>query len=76
MVMELCPGGDLQSYIRKRRKLSEIQSKYIFKQIVKALVYLHENLIVHRDIKLENILLDGYGNLKIADFGVSKKLIS
>lgn len=35
---------------------------------------MHENLIVHRDIKLENILLDGHGHIKIADFGVSRKI--
>ena len=74
MVMELCPGGDLLTYVRKRRKLPEMQAKYIFRQIVRALAYLHQNLIVHRDIKLENILLDGHGYIKIGDFGVSQKI--
>jgi 5'-AMP-activated protein kinase catalytic alpha subunit len=74
IVMEMCPGGDLLSYVRKRRRLPEKQSKYIYRQIVKGIAYLHENLIVHRDIKLENILLDGHGHIKIADFGVSKKI--
>jgi serine/threonine protein kinase len=74
--MELCPGGDLQSYVRKRRKLTDIQCKFIFKQIIEAIQYLHRNLIVHRDIKLENILLDGSGRIKIGDFGVSKQLKS
>ena len=72
--MELCPGGDLLSYVRKRRKIPEVQAKYIFKQIMKGVAYLHRNLIVHRDIKLENILLDGHGRVKIGDFGVSKKM--
>lgn len=74
IVMELCPGGDLLSYVRKRRKLPEQQSKYIFKQIIQGVAYLHKNLIVHRDIKLENILLDGHGRIKIGDFGVSKTI--
>ena len=39
-----------------------------------GIAYLHKSLIVHRDIKLENILLDGHGHIKIADFGVSKKI--
>jgi serine/threonine protein kinase len=72
--MELCPGGDLLAYVRKRRKIPELQAKYIFKQIMKGVAYLHRNLIVHRDIKLENILLDGHGRVKIGDFGVSKKM--
>jgi serine/threonine protein kinase len=75
IVMELCPGGDLLNYVRKRRKLNEKYAKFVFKQIMEGLSYLHANGVVHRDIKLDNILLDGHGNIKIADFGVSKKVI-
>ena len=74
IIMELCPGGDLLSYVRKRRSLEETKAKYIFRQIIKAVDYLHKNLIVHRDIKLENILLDGHGRIKIGDFCVSRKI--
>ena len=56
IVLELCPGGDLLSYVRKRRKLSELQAKYIFKQIIQGLQYLEKVNVVHRDIKLDNIL--------------------
>ena len=76
IVMELCPGGDLLSYLKKRRRLPETQTKYIFRQIVRGIEYLHQNLIVHRDIKLENILLDGFGTIKIGDFGVSTRIDS
>lgn len=72
IVMELCPGGDLLNYVRKRRKLREDAAKVIFRQIMQGINYLHANGIVHRDIKLDNILLDGHGNVKIGDFGVSK----
>ncbi len=75
IVMELCPGGDLLNYVRKRRKLNEKYAKFVFKQIMEGLAYLHQNGVVHRDIKLDNILLDGHGNIKIADFGVSRKVI-
>lgn len=72
IVMELCAGGDLLNYVRKRRKLKEPYAKVIFKQIIDGLCYIHSKYIAHRDIKLDNILLDGKGNVKIADFGVSK----
>lgn len=71
-VMELCAGGDLLNYVRKRRKLPENTAKVIFKQVLLGLKYCHENNILHRDIKLDNILLDSKGEVKIGDFGVSK----
>lgn len=70
--MEMCAGGDLLNYVRKRRKLKEPIAKALFKQIIEAIGYIHSRSIVHRDIKLDNILLDGKGNVKIGDFGVSR----
>jgi len=74
IVMELCAGGDLLNYVRKRRKLKEPYALKIFKQIVDGLCYIHGKNIAHRDIKLDNILLDGVGNVKIGDFGLSKQI--
>jgi serine/threonine protein kinase len=71
-VIELCSGGDLLNYVRKRRKLKESYAKYIFKQIIDGLAYCHQHNILHRDIKLDNILINGRGRIKICDFGVSK----
>lgn len=72
LVMELCAGGDLLNFVRKRKKLDEMTAKVIFKQVIEGIGYVHTKKILHRDIKLDNILLDGKGNVKIADFGVSK----
>jgi len=72
LVMELCAGGDLLNFVRKRKKLTEETAKILFKQIIDGLGYIHSKQIIHRDIKLDNILLDGKGLVKIADFGVSK----
>ena len=75
--MELCEGGDLMTYIRKRRRIKEGATKFLFKMLVSALDYLHEEkLILHRDVKPENILLDCNGHIKLCDFGVSKQLSS
>ena len=73
IVMEyIC--GDLLGFIRKRGKLSESVTKVIFKQLIEGLKYIHRKKIVHRDIKLDNILIDLTNTVKICDFGVSKKL--
>jgi serine/threonine protein kinase len=55
--MEVCGGGDLLTYVRKRRKLREDIARHIFKQIVKGISYCHSKYVIHRDIKLDNILL-------------------
>ena len=72
VVMELWAGGDLLNYVRKRRRLKESYAKYIFKQIIEGIAHIHSKGVLHRDIKLDNILLDGKGNIKIGDFGVSR----
>lgn len=66
--------GDLLSFIRKRGKVSEQIAKVIFKQVIEGLKYIHNKKIVHRDIKLDNILIDLDSTVKICDFGVSKKV--
>ena len=73
IVMEyIC--GDLLSFMRKRSKISEPTAKIIFKQIIKGLQYIHKKKIVHRDIKLDNVLIDLTNTVKICDFGVSRIL--
>ena len=64
-VSELCAGGDLLTYVRKRRKLKENIAKFILKQILEGLYCCHSKGILHRDIKLDNILLDSNGAIKV-----------
>lgn len=70
-IMEYAAGGELRGYVEKRKSLSEEESRSFFKQIVRAVHYIHSKKIIHRDLKLENILLDSRNQCKIVDFGLS-----
>ena len=74
IIMEYINGGNLFSFVKKRRKLSEKTAKFLFRQIILGIKYIHEQNIVHRDIKLENLLIDLNNNVKICDFGIGRKI--
>ena len=76
IIMEYINGGNLFSFVKKRRKLSEKTAKFLFRQIILGIKYIHEQNIVHRDIKLENLLIDLNNNVKICDFGIGRKITS
>lgn len=72
MVMEYAGGGDLLKFLKERGPMKESDAKFVFKQIVYGLSHIHCWSVLHRDIKLDNILLDCVTGVKICDFGVSK----
>eukprot|EP01039_Chlorochromonas_danica_P001015 gene1015-1101_t len=71
LIMECLDGGNLCSYVKAKRRLSEEESKRIFFQIVQAIDYLHGLGVSHRDIKLENVLFANEREIKLIDFGFS-----
>ena len=74
MVLDFYPGGNLCDMIGSQKgfKLQEDIARVLFRQILAGLGYLHSKSIIHRDIKLENILLDEtHSKAVIADFGLS-----
>ncbi|KAI8046209.1 testis-specific serine/threonine-protein kinase 1 [Drosophila gunungcola] len=70
--MRYAENGDLLSHIKKTGPIDEKQSKIWFLQMAKALKYLHNLDIAHRDLKCENILLSKRLNIKLADFGFAR----
>lgn len=75
LVTEYCDGGDLFDYLKKRGKpFKEAEGRRIAGEILLALEYIHSLGVVYRDLKLENVLLDLEGHIRIADFGLSKLL--
>ena len=73
-VMPFLSGGELFQHLRKFRTFSEEKVRFYGAQIALALEYLHKKGIIYRDLKPENILMDDQGYLKLADFGMAKKL--
>ncbi|XGW28303.1 hypothetical protein V3C99_008249 [Haemonchus contortus] len=71
LVMEYASGGELYDYVSRFGSLPESEARRIFRQITSAVLYCHKHQVAHRDLKLENILLDQDNNAKIADFGLS-----
>ena len=71
LIMELVEGISLLNYIKSKpnKRIEENECKEIFSQIIKGIYYCHENNIYHRDIKLENLIIDETKRVKIIDFG-------
>jgi len=76
VLVEYCAGGSIASVIQTFGALNEQVVRSYTRQILVGLDYLHKHCIVHRDVKCANVLLDADGNVKVADFGASRKMSS
>ncbi|KIX00469.1 uncharacterized protein Z518_10609 [Rhinocladiella mackenziei CBS 650.93] len=73
LVLEYCPGDELYNYLCKNGALPVETVQKIFTQLVGAVAYIHSKSCVHRDLKLENVLLDKHDNVKLCDFGFTRE---
>nr|XP_006813817.1 PREDICTED: MAP/microtubule affinity-regulating kinase 3-like isoform X2 [Saccoglossus kowalevskii] len=73
LVIEYASGGEVFDYLVAHGRMKEKEARAKFRQIVSSVQYCHQKHVVHRDLKAENLLLDGDMNIKIADFGFSNE---
>lgn len=73
LALEYCPGDELYNYLLEKGALEPSKVQRIFTQLVGAVSYVHNKSCVHRDLKLENILLDKNGDVKLVDFGFTRE---
>ncbi|PGH07655.1 CAMK/CAMKL protein kinase [Blastomyces parvus] len=73
LVLEYCPGDELYNYLSCNGPMPLDKVQRIFTQLVGAVCYVHSKSCVHRDLKLENILLDKHENVKLCDFGFTRE---
>lgn len=71
MFLEYAPGGELFQHMQRQGVFSESRTRMYVAEITSALAFLHENGIIYRDLKPENVLLDNKGHLRLTDFGLS-----
>lgn len=73
LITDYYNGGSLYSHLRKSKFFSEERARFYGAELLSALDHLHQNQIIYRDLKLENILMDHVGHIALTDFGLSKQ---
>lgn len=74
IVLELCKRRSLMELYKRRRAITEPETRYYMQQILLGVIYLHDKKIIHRDIKLGNLFLNNDMEIKIGDFGLATKV--
>lgn len=73
LVMDYYPGGDLGRAIARKKSFSQEDARKYVCELLLAIEALHKNMIIFRDLKPDNVVLDAEGHCRLADFGLSKE---
>ncbi len=74
ILLELCTNQTLNELIKRRKRLTDLETQFYSRQIIYSLKYIHERNIIHRDLKLGNLFLDNNLSVKLGDFGLAAKI--
>lgn len=74
ILVELCTNQSLSDLIRRRKRITELEAQSYLLQVIQGMKYLHSHRVIHRDIKLANILISETMEIKLGDFGLAAKL--
>jgi len=76
ILLELCHNQSMNEMIKRRKRLTEPETAFFMRQLMDATKYMHDELVIHRDLKLGNLFLDRNMNIKVGDLGLASKLQS
>ncbi|PPQ71866.1 hypothetical protein CVT25_001806 [Psilocybe cyanescens] len=71
-ILELCPSGSLMDMLLRRGYVAEPEARFFMVQVIGACHYMHTHRVIHRDLKLKNLLLDAKMNVKVGNFGLAR----
>jgi polo-like kinase 1 len=74
IMLELCQKRSMAELLKRRRFLTNPKVRYYLKQVLSAVQYLHENKIIHRDLKLGNLFMNNEMHIKVGDFGLATQI--
>lgn len=74
IILELCPNQTLNELIKRRKRITEPEARYYLRQISLAIRDFQEQMVIHRDLKLGNLLLTESLEIRISDFGLAARL--
>lgn len=74
IVLELCPNLSLNDMLKRRKRFTDIEVRCYLNQLINAVIYMRENKVIHRDLKLGNLFLNKDMEIKVGDFGLATRV--